>query len=171
MHPDSPAHPQQMPQPPSWNILGFERRRRRRKSAFLLANLQEGWRQNNKPTGRCKHPARIPPSEWCSSGRDEEAFLIEGKKKKKRISPFQGDILSKISKTKLPPKQGSLFSLFLFSFSHLLLCKGGKHLLLATALQSGSQGGFQTSPAKVLNASVHWRLAVWQTFCLFSCKL
>lgn len=126
MHPDSPAHPQQMPQPPSWNILGFERRRRRRKSAFLLANLQEGWRQNNKPTGRCKHPARIPPSEWCSSGRDEEAFLIEGKKKKRGLVPFREIFFQKYqSQNSLPSKVPSFLS-FYFPSPIYFYAKGEK---------------------------------------------
>lgn len=114
-----------MPQPPPWNSLGFERRRRRRKSAFLLAKVQEGWRQNNKPTGRCKHPAHIPPSEWCSSGRDEEAFLIEGKKKKKRgLVPFREIFFPRVktpSQARFP-----LFSLFIFLLPFTSMQRGKK---------------------------------------------
>lgn len=93
-------------------------------------------------------------------GRDEGAFCDRRGGKKERIRPLQGDIFPV---SKLPPKQGFLLLLFLFSFPHLILFKEKPTQPSCWLLLSKWVTG---SPAKALNASVRW-----QTFCLFAHKL
>lgn len=122
---------------------------------------------------RCKHPACIPLQSHTGLLGMRKAFdKREEEKKKKRergLILFRGKFFFPVSKL-LQRKVSSFFSLYFPSPIYFSL-KGEKNLLPATALRSGSQGSFQMSPAKVLNASVHWRLAAWQTLCLFSRKL